>query len=140
MWATESTELTKRTHLGKIWAKWADVDTWTSWDQDIEWVKLEGPLEKGASGKLKSKGGPATSFTVLDAIPGSRFTTRSFLPFSSMDFIHTLSPEGDHLRITHRIEIKGPLAFLFSRLLGPHLKKGLPATVCELVQQVEKSN
>jgi hypothetical protein len=54
-----------------------------------------------------------------------------------MIFSHEVTPDVSGTRITHRVEISGPLAGLFARLLGPNLKQGLPEAVNGLVRMAE---
>lgn len=137
MWSTEVSQLTSA-QPSQIWSKWSDVKNWKKWDHEIEWSELHGPFAVGTLGKLKPKGGPTTRFVATEVTPESRFSDRSQLPFAYMNFIHILAPEDGQTRVTHRIEIGGPLGFLFAKILGPKLKSGLSTAVGTLISQAER--
>jgi hypothetical protein len=42
----------------QIWRVWEDVETWKSWDEEIEFSRLKGPFEAGTTGCLKMHNSP----------------------------------------------------------------------------------
>ena len=125
----------------QVWKIWSRHETWPTWDDGVEWVKAEGPFAAGTTGVLKPKNGPAIQFEILHAEPLKGFQDRSFLPLTRLDFIHTFdeSSHGKKARITHRIEMHGFLAPLFSRIIGKNIKAGLIPALRKLVLLAEKS-
>ena len=47
-----------------FFARWADMASWSEWNSDTEWVRLDGDFVEGATGALKPKGGPKVTFVV----------------------------------------------------------------------------
>lgn len=136
MWTRQATTVCRATPEA-VFALWA-VDRWTAWDPEVEWARLDGPFEAGTRGELKPRGGPRTRFTLLEVDQARGFADRSHLPLTSLDFRHLVEPLGDGtVRITHTVTFSGPLAFLFSRLLGPKLERGLPGAVAALGRLAE---
>jgi hypothetical protein len=120
-----------------IWALWSKIETWPIWDHGIEGGKVEGAFVTGAKGWLKPKGGPKVNFDLLDVQENRRFHDRSYLPLTHLDFIHTLEREGEFTIVTHQVEMKGLLTFIFSRVIGSGIKKDMPAAMAKLVEIAE---
>ena len=120
-----------------VWSLWSDVSNWKSWDDEVEFSSLEGPFQIGTSGTIKPRGGPRTKFIILDIVTHRRFHDRSYLPFARLDFMHSIEVHGERVLVTHRVEMTGVLTFLFSRLIGNKIKKGLPHAVAKLIAMAE---
>ena len=133
--ATESR--TTKVTPERIWQVWSDVKNWKTWDNQVEFSELSGPMSNGISGVLKPSGGPKTRFIVSDCIENKCFTSISSLPLCRMKFIHTIEDKEQRRVVTHRIEMVGPLTFLFSRILGPKIKEGLPDALDNLIFNAE---
>ena len=133
-WSHETTIPTTAT-AEQVWALWSRPDEWNKWDEGNEWVKLDGMFATGAKGYFKPVGGPKVKFVILEASPQRSFKDRSFLPLTHLDFIHIYTPnpgsaQGGH--ITHRVEMRGWLTPLFSRVIGRDIQKTLPDTLGRL--------
>ena len=137
MWSKEVTIETNATPE-QIWKLWSDVKNWNQWDEEIEMSELYGGFEVGVKGVLKPKGGPKTKFEMLTVDYLRGFSDRSFLPLTKMDFIHKLEEKNGKLFITHRVEIKGTLTFLFSRVIGNKIASELPKAMKKLSEMAEK--
>lgn len=137
-WTTHATSRTKASPEA-VWKLWADVDHWRLWDADVEWSRLEGSFLEGTRGSLKPKSGPVTKFVLTRVDPHSAFTNRSKLPLGTLDFIHRLRVEGSETVIEHRVEMNGPLTFLFRYLIGANLARSLPKVVERLARDAEKA-
>jgi Polyketide cyclase / dehydrase and lipid transport len=116
-----------------IFRLWSQVSSWPRWDDEVVESHLDGPFVKGTTGWLKPKGGPKVRFELLSVEPNVMFHDRASLPFAKLDFVHEIQRDGAFTVVTHRIEMTGPLAFLFSRILGGQMKKGLPLAMAKLV-------
>ena len=81
----------------QIWKLWSDVKNWKSWDEQVIESELNGAFELGRSGFLIPKGGPKTIFELIEVTKNKSFTSRSTLPLTKMDFIHTLNEENGRL-------------------------------------------
>jgi hypothetical protein len=134
MWSTEASAVTPAAPDG-VWALYEQVGTWKDWDHEVEWSRLDGPFEVGSTGALKPKGGPSSRFRLTEVQRGRRFADITRLPLATLAFEHTLTPvEGGGTRIHHSVTIRGPLTFLFSRVIGKKLAAGLPTAVEALAQ------
>jgi hypothetical protein len=118
----------------EIWQIWSDVENWNKWDKDVEWSKIETNLSVGEKGILKPVGGPKSKFVFTEVTLNKSFTTQSSLPFTKMDFVHTMEEKNGELFLTHSIVFSGFLSFIFAKLIGVKLSKGLPNAMKNLIE------
>jgi hypothetical protein len=136
MWTTET--ICKTTaNREQIWKLWSDVQNWNVWDKDVEFSELFGNFETGTKGIMKPIGGPKTRFVMTECENLQSFTDRSLLPLCKMDFIHKMTETKNGLEITHKVVMTGFLNFLFSKIMGKNIAKGLPLAVKKLVELAE---
>ncbi len=90
---------------------------------------MDGPFAAGLEGVLKPRNGPKTSFKLTEVHDGVSFQDISFLPLARLIFTHELQREAEGCVLTHRIEIEGPLGFLFAWIIGTSLKRSLPVAM-----------
>lgn len=116
-----------------IWNIWKDVENWKKWDHGIEFSHIEGPFDIGTKGTLKPKGGPVVPTVLTHVKPLNAFVAESRLFLARIIVSHDMT--GIH--VTHQIEMKGPLAFLFAFLIGRKMKKNLPQEMLAMVKLAE---
>ena len=131
MWSFEHIEATKASPE-RLWQRYSDRASWSEWDHGIESVTLDGPFAVGSTGKVKPKGAPTTKYKVLEVTDGRSFTDVTFLPLARMRFSHKIEPTPTGADITHRVTISGPLAPLFSRIIGKKVAAEIPAAMRRL--------
>lgn len=120
-----------------IWEIWQDVANWNTWDHGIEFSSIDGPFERGTSGTLKPKGGPLVHTKLTHVEPMKEFIDEAKLPFTRIIVSHFLREVGEKTEVTHQIEMKGVLAFLFAYLIGRTMKKNLPREMEAMVKKAE---
>src|SRR5438128_1299884 len=81
--------------LAAFFARWADLGTWSEWNADTEWVRLDGPFEAGSTGQLKPKGGPKVKFVIETLVPDREFVDVSLLFGARLTFRHDITPRAD---------------------------------------------
>jgi hypothetical protein len=54
-----------------------------------------------------------------------------------MRFEHELEPVGTETRVTHRVVFEGPLAWLFGRIIGRQIDRGMAGTLAGLKRTAE---
>lgn len=136
MWTKEVIIKTKASKEA-IWKLWADVSNWKSWDDQVMESSLDGSFTIGEKGLLRPRGGPKSTFELVELTKEKSFTSRSSLPLGKMDFIHSMEESNGELVLKHRIEISGILTFIFSRVIGNKLIKELPKALNKLVDLAE---
>ena len=112
-----------------IFAIYKDVDSWAQWDPDIEAVGMDGDFVAGTTGWLKPVGAPKTATKLTSVNEPTAFTVEAKLPLCTMRFEHNLKVMGDKTQATHRVVFSGPMAPVFSRLIGGKIRKGINGTM-----------
>ncbi len=122
-----------------IFGIYKDVDSWAQWDPDIEAVGMDGEFTVGTRGWLKPVGAPKTSTRLASVSEPSSFTVESKLPWCKMRFEHELQMVDAGTRVTHRVLFTGPLAGVFSLLVGGKIQKGIKGTMEGLKRYAENT-
>ena len=92
-----------------VWALYADVAAWLSWDHGLEAVELDGPFEAGTAGRISPAGMGTLPFTITWAEAGRGFTDETPAMGHVLRFAHEIEAlPGGGSRVTHRVEIEGP--------------------------------
>lgn len=111
-----------------VFALYTEVEGWPSWDSETTAVDLPG-LKHGAEGWLKPRNGPRARIRVVDVVPNRSFTVEGNLPLCRMQFGHELQAHATRTTATHWVTFRGPLAFVFRRLIGTGIDRSLPSTL-----------
>jgi hypothetical protein len=121
----------------EIWQIWQDVSHWNQWDHGIEFSTIDGPFVEGTTGTLKPKGGPLVHTKLTKVIPLKMFVDESKLFLARIIVSHYITEKRGKTQVTHQIEMKGPLAFLFAYLIGRTMKKNLPVEMQAMIKKAE---
>lgn len=124
----------------KIFALYANVNGWSSWDPDVKTSSIEGAFVSGANGTLEPSKGPKAKIAFTEVVPNRSFTVKSRLPLCDMYFEHELSDSPGNTKVLHRVVFNGPLSPLFGRLIGSQIRKGLPNTLQGLKRVAESQS
>jgi hypothetical protein len=119
----------------QLWKAWADVDSWHTWQDDIEFAKLEGSFVAGSEFTLKPKGGPKVRIRLTKVEANRYFSDLTRFPLARMVGEHEFVSQGDELEIKTTISVEGPLGFLWRKLVAEDVAKGLPAQTDSLVRR-----
>lgn len=119
----------------QIWRVWEDVETWKSWDHEIEFSQIDGPFEAGTSGQIKMRKSPVlkTRITQCEPLRMYVFETKLFLAKSVSTSI--LERIGGKTFVTFKNEIRGPLAFFYMLFIGRGIKEKTPREMQEMLKQ-----
>ncbi len=124
----------------KIFQCYEKVSEWYLWDTEIQSASIEGDFQEGTTGKLKPQKGPEAKIEITEVTKPTSFTVVSKLPLCLMTFEHHLAPKGNATEVTHAVTFTGITAFLFGRLIGSEIRKGLPVTLAGLKAFVEQKD
>ena len=134
----ESREVTRQ----QVWAVWADLPNWPTWDTAAAWVRPDaaGPMVAGQTYVIQPRKGVKAHSTITAADPGRSFADVTRLPLCRLGFDHTVEdlPAGG-VRVTHRVTLAGPLTFLFTPLLGRRIAAGIPEVMANLIARAAKT-
>ncbi|GAB1640059.1 hypothetical protein [Krasilnikovia sp. MM14-A1259] len=126
-------EITTDVPAAAFFERWADVATWPQWNTDTEWVRLDGPFRTGTTGRLKPKGGPATKFVITSLVAEREFTDVSLLLGARLTFQHLVTEDSrGRTVVAVQVTITGPLAFLWTAVLGKGIAAGLGGDLARL--------
>ena len=111
-----------------LWPVLADVAGWPAIDRNIRRLTLDGPPGLGTPFVLQPVGGPPLRFTIDRFDAPHAYADTCHLLGARMTTEHRLlaAAEGG-TRIVVAIRIRGPLAWLWGRLVGRTHAAGLPA-------------
>jgi hypothetical protein len=126
-WETTST-LDAEVAPAAVWERaYADAEAWPRWNAEIKSARLEGSLRLGTEAKIVFGTGLRLRFHVVEFEEGRLFTDESRLPGARMGHRHLVesTPNGGS-RLTNTIYIEGPLAPIWSRIMGPRAARSLP--------------
>jgi hypothetical protein len=116
-----------------IFALYADVSNWHTWDPDTKRARLDGPFAVGSRGRLTPTQGNTVPMVLTRVVPGRAFTAESRIPLFCMVFEHELTTlAGAQTEVVHRVSFSGPLSLLLGPLMTRRLNSGLPVTLARL--------
>ncbi|MEV6555286.1 hypothetical protein AB0M22_06205 [Nocardia sp. NPDC051756] len=119
-----------------FFARWAAMATWPEWNNDTEWVRLDGPFVQGATGVLKPKGGPKVPF-VVERLDDTEFVDVSKLLGARLTFDHQISAADGRTTISVTVSIDGPLRWLWTKIMGRDLAKSVRPDLDALITVAE---
>ncbi len=120
-----------------FYQRWIDHESWSTWSPDTEWVRLSGPVAKGATGTLKPKGGPKVKFVIKELVPDREYTDTNYLPGARLVFQHTATPSNGRTELGVKVTMEGPLARLWALVMGKNFRKSAPEDLDRLIKLVE---
>lgn len=120
-----------------IFAIYKDVESWAKWDPDVEAVGMDGHFAQGTTGWLKPVDAPRTKTTMTHVQEPATFTVEARLPLCKLHFEHVLDTRGNITVATHKVLFSGLLAPVFSRIIGPKIRKGIGGTMQGLKEYAE---
>ena len=105
MWTRTNTIVTQEVTKEQIWKLFSDVNSWHTWDEGIEFAKLEGKFERGNHFILRPKGGPNVRIELLETVENKRFLDVTNFPLAKMYDEHLFEETPSGLKITHTITV-----------------------------------
>ncbi|BDU76694.1 SRPBCC family protein [Mesoterricola sediminis] len=124
LWRAEHT-LDTSAEPGEVWRRLSEVSCWSEWEPGVQWAELRGPFASGTQGRLKLRGEGARTFRLARVEDQTTFTALVRLPLAEIRHIHAQAASAMGTRVTHRIEISGPLSWFFGLTRGRRLREGL---------------
>ena len=125
MWSKKHVTRVRGISADAIWKVWADINHWHTWQPDLEYARLEGDFVAGNGFLLKPKGGPKVKIQLLHVEPLKFFTDLTRFPGAKMFGHHEFNVHGDELEILTEMSIRGPLAFLWRKIVAEGVAGGM---------------
>lgn len=126
MWSQSHTLITKEATKEQMWKLFADVNNWHTWDNGIEYAKLDGKFEKGNHFLLKPKKGPKIKIELYETVPNKKFVDLTHFPLAKMYGEHTFEDTPEGLKLTVTMKVSGVLGFLWKKIVAQDIVNNLP--------------
>jgi hypothetical protein len=126
MWTKSHSIVTKEVTKEQMWKLFADVNNWHTWDEGIEFAKMEGKFEKGNFFTLRPKGGSNVKVELLETVENKSFLDVTKFPLAKMFDNHTFEETPQGLKITNTISVTGVLGFLWRKIVAQKIVDSLP--------------
>lgn len=127
----------KKTYTGvkkeNIWRVWTDVNQWSDWHGDLDTCTMEGPFAVGNYFMLKPKGMKAVRIDLVDVIEGKQFTDCTKFFGARMYDTHALEETENGLCLSNKLEVVGPLKWLWIKLVANNVAATIPDEMDALV-------
>ena len=136
--AISSTEALIQASLDVVWSVLTNIREWSKWNQDVEYVDMEGPLEPGTEFRWKASGALIISEIQEVELKRRIVWTGKILGIRAVH-VWTFEERSDGVLVHTEESFEGVLARLFAksmrRMLASSLAKGLEAlkTECERI-------
>ena len=126
MWTKSHSIVTKKATKEQIWKLFANVNNWHTWDEGVEYANIEGAFEKGNHFILKPKGGPKVKIALIETIVNKKFVDCTKFLLATMYGEHIFEETTEGLKMTTTMTVKGPLTFLWVKLVAKNIVEHLP--------------
>jgi hypothetical protein len=137
MWSKAYSKRVKGLSAGQVWKVWSDVNQWPSWQDDIEYAKLDGEFERGNTIRFKPKGGLVFKIKLTRVEPKSAFDDLTNLPLAKMRDSHELIDHGEELEIRTTISISGPLSYIWRKFFVENVASGMREQTDRLIEKAQ---
>ena len=135
MWSKSYSKKVKGLDVGRIWQVWTDINQWHTWQNDIEFAKLEGEFKVGNTFLLKPKGAPKVKIELIRVETNKVFTDLTKFPMARMVGTHEFLLQGDELEIKTTMSIEGGLSYLWRKLVAEDVAKGMQQQTENLIEK-----
>ncbi len=126
MWTRTHSIVTRQVTREQMWKLFADVNNWQTWDEGIEFAKLDGKFEEGNYFVLRPKGGPNVKVELLETVENKKFLDVTKFPLAKMYGEHLFEETSEGLKVTNTITVRGILAFLWVKIVAKKIADALP--------------
>jgi len=116
--AGTATRIVENISKEDIFNKWSDIDNWHTFNDDIEYAKLEGEFKEGIFFTLGLKGGQKVKIELLKIEKNKSFTDLTKFPLAKMYGIHEVIEKDGKVEMKATIKIEGLLSFLWKKLVA----------------------
>ncbi|WP_207535897.1 SRPBCC family protein [Desertivirga arenae] len=121
MWSKSYSILTNEVTKEQMWKLFADVNSWHTWDEGIEFAKINGEFKEGNYFTLRPKGGPNVKVELLETTENRSFLDVTKFPLAKMYDNHLFEETAEGLRITNTITVTGILGFLWRKIVAQNI-------------------
>ena len=138
MWTQTYTKKVKGLSVDQIWQVWTDVDQWNKWQDDVAFSKMQTEFKTGGKFAFHPKGGPKLVLELTEVEEKKNFVDLTRFPFAKMYDSHEIFARGDEIELKCTLVIKGPLSFLWRKVVAEDVAKGIPRQLEALVNRTHE--
>ena len=102
----------------EIYNKWADINGWHLFNDDIKYAKLSGEFKEGNFFTLGLKDGQKVKIQLFKIEKNKSFTDLTKFPFAKMYGIHEMKEIDGKIEMKVTIRIEGILSFLWKKIVA----------------------
>ena len=123
-----------------VWATWADMPAYPTWDDREETTTLDGPFAVGTTGFSKQKGGrDGSTFTLTTVEPNQRWSNEMPLPGGKLVIDHQLTDRHDGTAEVAKIYTAyGPMAVAFRLFFAKGIRREMPGSFAALEREANR--
>jgi len=136
MWSKTNKYTYSGVSIREVWDVMTDVNNWHTWQDDIDYAKINGKFEAGNHFIIKVKGGPKFTIKILQVESNKSFTDLTKLPFARMYGTHEFNINtNSELEIITTIKVTGILSFFWRKLIAEKIANGDPQQTESLIKR-----
>ena len=126
-------------HISKeeIFNKWSDINNWHTFNDDIEYAKLDGEFKEGNFFTLGLKGGQKVKIQLLKIEQNKSFTDLTKFPLAKMYGIHEIIEKDGKVEMRATIKIEGILSSLWKKIVAQGVADKLGHDMDRLIQLIQ---
>jgi len=121
----------------EIFGKWADINNWHTFNDDIDYAKLDGEFKEGNFFTLGLKSGQKVKIQLLKIEKNKSFTDLTKFPLAKMYGIHEVTEKNGKIEIKASIKIEGILSFLWKKIVAQKVADKLGEDMDRLIRLIE---
>jgi len=123
----------------QVWRIWSDVSTWPRWNPDVAAISIDGPFASGTIGTMTTRSGGRHAITLEEVQPGRSFRLEtSAVPGARFAFDCEIRPSDPGSVVSQRISMRGPLAPVFSAMMGKRIAESFEPILAGLKDAAER--
>jgi len=121
----------------EIYNKWSDINNWHTFNDDIEYEKLDGEFKEGNFFTLGLKGGQKFKIELIKVEKNKSFTDLTKFPLAKMYGIHEIIEKDGKIEMKATIKIEGLLSFLWEKLVAKGVADKLGDDMDRLIELIQ---
>lgn len=122
----------------KIWAVWADVPNWKTWDTGLKEASINMPFAQNAKGEILSLEDRKSTFKIVAFEQGKTYTFKTNLPLGGLHVKRFLEVKNGRTYFTHEVWFSGLSGGVFANIFGEKFKNMLPKVMENIKKIAEK--
>ncbi len=122
-----------------VWRVWSDVQSWGTWNADIEKIEITGPFAAGSEITMTPAGQDPVRLRIAEATENELFVDEAVIGELTLRTTHRLDRlDANRTQVTYRMEITGSGADEIGPRIGPGITADWPATMAALISRAQR--